>query len=102
LKNITFIINTLLHNDYPLKFIFDIINNIIEIIQRRKFKIHNNKEENKELKNDISWFAISFIPEFTNKFKQNNNKNIKISFHSTNKLNKCAKIQKDRLINNKM
>ena len=47
-KNITLIINILIENDFPLKFIFDTINNKIKNITRKKISKTNNLENNKE------------------------------------------------------
>ncbi|KYN28371.1 Dipeptidyl peptidase family member 6 [Trachymyrmex cornetzi] len=96
-KNINFIINTLLHNDYPIEFIFDTINNRIDNIHKREFKIQKNKENNRDSENNVSWFGMPFIPGLTDRFKRIHNNKTRIAFHSTNKLNKYIKVQKDNV-----
>jgi len=69
-KNITLIINILIENDFPLKFIFDTINNKIKDITRKKISRTNNLENNKKSINS-SWFIV-YVPILTEKFKQFN------------------------------
>ena len=50
--------------------------------------------ENQEIKS--SWLTVPYVSSFIDKFKQFNNKDVKVSFFSLNKLiNKFMKIQKD-------
>jgi len=83
-----------LENDYSLSFIFETINHGIKILSERRTAMQDSiNNENQEIK--FSWFTISYIPLFTDRFKQLNNKDIKVSFFSLNKVNKFIKVQKD-------
>ena len=46
IKNLTFIINILLENDYPLDFIFDSINQRIKNWIKNRHKVHNVATDN--------------------------------------------------------
>jgi len=41
-KNLTFIINILLDNDYPLNFIFDTVNQRIKNLIKNRYKVYND------------------------------------------------------------
>lgn len=65
------IINVLLENDYPIDFIFKIINaRLKSLFLKRTLKQNNdicttsNKNENK-----TSWFTIPYIPNTSDKFR---------------------------------
>ncbi|KYM98956.1 hypothetical protein ALC62_10317, partial [Cyphomyrmex costatus] len=98
-KNISFIINILINNDYSLKFIFDIdtINKKIKDIVQEKFKTNEISINNEESSQVTSWFTVPFVPTMMDKFKQFNRNNIKVSYFSTNKLRKYIKVHKDPL-----
>ncbi|KYN17215.1 hypothetical protein ALC57_10507, partial [Trachymyrmex cornetzi] len=70
---------------------------------RIKVIIHNNLTganisfNNKEPSTGISWFTVPYVPVLTKKFKQFDRNDIKVSFFSSNKLNKYIKVQKDRV-----
>jgi len=67
------IINTMLDNDYSLKFIFDTIRNRIKSIQREKALPYNDSKKSDE-RNNTFWFTVPFITKATEKFKQLNKK----------------------------
>ncbi|KYM94743.1 hypothetical protein ALC62_14621, partial [Cyphomyrmex costatus] len=96
-KNLILIINILLDNDYPFSFIFDTINQRIKLLQRNRQISHVEKANQLENKKAVSWLTVPFIPFHTKKFKRFNNDEIKVSFHSPNKMGKCIKVQKDSL-----
>ncbi|KYN31509.1 hypothetical protein ALC56_14390, partial [Trachymyrmex septentrionalis] len=48
---------------------------------------------------DIYNQTIPFIPKVTEKFKQLNKRDVKVSFYSSNKLNKYIKVPKNRRLN---
>ncbi|KYN11234.1 hypothetical protein ALC57_16619 [Trachymyrmex cornetzi] len=96
-KNITFIIDTLIKNDYPIKFIFECINNRIKVIIHNNLTGANISFNSKEPFTDILWFTVPYVPVLTEKFKQFDRNDIKVSFFSSNKLNKYIKVQKDRV-----
>ena len=83
----------MIENDFPLKFIFDTINNRIKDITRKKLSRTSNLENNKESINP-SWFTVSYVPILTEKFRQFDRNNIKVSYYSTNKLKKFIKVHK--------
>jgi len=45
-KNLRFVIDTLLNNDYPLNFIFDTINKKLKYHFKKYIRSNNNNEEN--------------------------------------------------------
>ena len=57
---------------------------------------HKDLVDNVCTKESASWLTVPFIPSHTEKFKRfNNNNDIRISFHSPNKMVKYIKVQKD-------
>ena len=101
-KNIEFIVNILLINDYPAKFIFETINSRIKyLINQSTTKQKNNNVDNDTTNNRASWFLLPYVPLISEKFKTITNKfNIKLAFFSLNKLSRFIKVQKDVLPNN--
>ena len=94
-ENLKFVINTLLENDYSLDFIFNTVNKRIHSLMKQKVEtpIHSNNEIESDR---TSWFSFIYIfYSLTEKFKQFNNKDSKVGFYSTNKLQKFIKVQKD-------
>jgi len=104
-KNINFIINTFLQNDYPLHFIFETINLRLKTIVNKRNNAHTIEENNNNNKNEnnnnlikINWFTIPYFPNISEKFKNIiKNQNVKLSFYSLNKLDRIIKAQKDHL-----
>ena len=94
-KNLTFLINILLDNDYPLTFIFDTVNQRIKNLIKNRHSIHKDLVDNVGTKESASWLTIPFIPFHTEKFKRFNKNDIRVSFHSPNKIGKYIKVQKD-------
>ena len=92
----TFIINILLDNDYPLTFIFDTINQRIKNLIKNKHTTHSGLTDKVETNESVSWLTVSFIPLHTfEKFKRFNKNDIRVSFRSPNKLKKYIKVHKD-------
>ena len=88
-KNLTLIVNILIENDYPLKFIFNAI--YVRNIQREGSVVRdctNNSDE-------TSWFTVPFVPSIIEKFKKFNREDIKVFYYSSNKLSKFIKVQKN-------
>ncbi|KYN35113.1 hypothetical protein ALC56_10583, partial [Trachymyrmex septentrionalis] len=94
-QNLTFIINILLDNDYPLTFIFDTVNQRIKNLIRNRHITQRGLADNVGTNESVSWLTVSFIPFHTEKFKRFNKNDIRVSFRSPNKLNKYIKVQKD-------
>ncbi|KYN38925.1 hypothetical protein ALC56_06685, partial [Trachymyrmex septentrionalis] len=96
-KNLTFIINILLLNDYPLEFIIDSINQRIKNLIRKKHYVHNVVTDNDVTKESTSWLTMPFIPHHTEKFRtlRKNKGDIRVAFHSPNKMSKYIRVQKD-------
>jgi len=93
LENLKFVVEVLLKNDYPLKFIFNAINSRLKFFLSNRFhrKTNNNKDKN-------CWFTISFTQSVSNKFKHVvKDLNTRLSFFSINKLDYIIKAQKDIL-----
>jgi len=68
-KNLTFLINILLDNDYPLTFIFDTVNQRIKNLIKNRHSIYKDLVDNVSTKELASWLTVSFIPFHTEKFK---------------------------------
>ncbi|XP_018347291.1 PREDICTED: uncharacterized protein LOC108751554 [Trachymyrmex septentrionalis] len=96
-KNLTFIINILLLNDYPLDFIFDTMNHRIKNLIKKIHNVHNVTTENDITKESTSWLTVPFVPSHTERFRalRKNKGDIRIAFHSPNKMNKYIRVQKD-------
>ena len=87
-KNLTFIINVLLDNDYPLTFIFNTVNQRIKKLLKNKHTVRKDLVDSVCVNESASWLAVPFIPFHTEKFKRFDKNDIKISFHSPNKMSK--------------
>jgi len=104
-KNINFIINTFLQNDYPLHFIFDTINLRLKTVVNKRNITHTNEAENNNINNGnnnngmkINWFTLPYFPNISEKFKNITKiQNVKLSFYCFNKLDRIIKAQKDLL-----
>ncbi|KYN40057.1 hypothetical protein ALC56_05544 [Trachymyrmex septentrionalis] len=96
-KNLTFIINILLQKDYPLDFIFDSINQRIKNWIKKRHKVHNVVTDSDCTNESTSWLTVPFIPLHTEKFRtlNRNKSDIRVAFHSPNKMGKYIKVQKD-------
>ncbi|KYN21604.1 hypothetical protein ALC57_06020 [Trachymyrmex cornetzi] len=103
-KNITFVINTLLRNDYPIEFIFDNISIRIKFLLSRRVQFEQNSSLNNNIDDDVertSWFLIPYTNNTANEFIRICKKeNVKTAFYSNNKLNRFIKVQKDTLPRN--
>jgi len=100
-KNLKFIIETFISNNYPLQFIFNVIHMRLKSLLNKQTKkqITNNTNEEKK-----SWFVIPYIKKVTDTFKHITNRlKTKLAFFSLNKLGRIIKAQKDTLLtkNNK-
>ncbi|KYN06950.1 hypothetical protein ALC62_02072, partial [Cyphomyrmex costatus] len=99
-KNLNFIINILLNNDYPLSFIFDTINQRLSYLNKNKSGNNHTSNQVTTNNDDVNkktptWLTVPFIPLHTEKFKRFHNNDIRVSFHSPNKMRKYIKVQKD-------
>ena len=102
-KNLTFIINILLDNDYPLNFIFNTVNqrikNLIKnLIYLIRYIARNDLTDNVCANETASRLTVSYIPLHTEKFRRFNKNDIRVSFHSPNKMGKYIKYIKYRRI----
>jgi len=96
-KNLEFIINTFVLNDYPLDFIFYTINSRLRTSIKKRV-ISNNKTYNTDEK--IHWFTVPYFQNISEKFKNFLiSPNIKLAFYSLNKLDSIIKGHKDPLSN---
>jgi len=90
--NLIFIINVLLNNDYPLRFIFDTINT------RLKHMIHHTPNKTDKTKKNQKWFTIPYINTLSQKLKHvTDDLDAKTSYFSLNKLGNIIKGQKDNI-----
>jgi len=95
-KNLTLVINTL-NNDYPLNFIFNTVNNRLKSLLHKKTNKQTDSSSSENVIKKSPWFLVPYVPRISNKFKNIfRDLDIKLSFHSINKLNKF-KPQKDTL-----
>jgi len=99
-KNLKFVIDTLLNNDYPLKFIFRVMSD------RIKSLVHSKTNKQKKIlpdNNDTQmskWFSIPYISNVSEKFKNiTAGSQLKLFYHSLNKLSRIIKVHKDPLLN---
>jgi len=80
-RNLKFIIETFLSNEYPLKFIFDTIHRRLKTLFSKHAKKQN--ADNSNDKGKKGWFIIPFIPNVTEKFKHIKNMiNKKLAYFS--------------------
>jgi len=79
-KNLTFIINILLENDYPLNLIFYSINQRIKNLIKNRYKVHNVLIDNVCMNETTSWLTVPYIPLHTDKFRKFNKNDIRVSF----------------------
>src|SRR5436190_6639905 len=98
-KNIEFVINTLLNNDYPLTYIFKVINDRLKKLMTKKQTLqpltYNDAPTNRD---DILYSNIPYFLNISDKFKHiMKNTNITMSYTGMNKLNPFIKVQKDKL-----
>jgi len=95
-KNLKYIVNTFLNNNYSLQFIFGTINSRLKSLFNRQTK----KQNSDNIKDDCSkgWFLIPFISNVTEKFRHvANSLKRKLAFFSLHKLGRIIKAQKDTL-----
>jgi len=95
-KNLKFIIETFINNNYPLQFIFDTTYMRLKSLFKRRTKKQSLEGSDKRKKN--CWFLIPYIKKVSDKFK--NIANVlesKLAFFSQNKLDRIIKSQKDCL-----
>jgi len=91
-KNLIFIINVLLNNDYPIKFIFDTINT------RLRYMTHYTRNKTANTQINQKWFTIPYLDTISQKLRHiTNNLDTKTSFYSLNKLENFIKGQKDSI-----
>jgi len=95
-KNLNFIIETFLCNNYPLQFIFDTIYMRLKTLIYKRSKKQNIDNLNDDGKK--GWFLIPFIPKVTENFKHITNiSNSKLAYFSLHKLGWIVKAQKHSL-----
>ena len=77
-----------------MNFIFDTVNQRIKNLIKNRSKVHNNLTDKVCVNETASWLTVPYIPRHTEKFRRFKN-DIRISFHSPNKMDKYIKVQKD-------
>ncbi|XP_018406344.1 PREDICTED: uncharacterized protein LOC108782548 [Cyphomyrmex costatus] len=95
-ENLSYIIETLLNNDYPMDFIFNTINVRFRYLMSGKNKLVDvNGDSSTYLQ---PWYVIPFIPSISKGFKRISKIfDTKLVFKSFNKLDKFIRAQKDTL-----
>ena len=96
-KNIKLVISWLLQNGYPLKTIFEVIN---ERIKYHCFGVDNDGENNNEEDNEM-FFVIPYVRNISDKFRYKID-SVKLAHSCNNKLNKFIHAGKDKLNNLEM
>ena len=96
-QNLMFIINILLDNDYSLTFIFDTVNQRIKNLIKNRYITHKVRADNVYINESVSWFTVPFIPFQSEKFKRFNKNDIRVAFHSPNKLGKYDTLKYRRI-----
>jgi len=95
-KNLKFIIETFITNNYPLQFIFETFYMRLKSLFKKRTKKQNLESSEEKKRN--RWFLIPYIKNISDKFK-----NIvcglesKLAFFSLNKLDRIIKAKKDCL-----
>ncbi|KYN17404.1 hypothetical protein ALC57_10305 [Trachymyrmex cornetzi] len=85
-------------NNYPLDFIFNIINyRLKSLVHKKIFKQKNNTETDNEDEKKI-WFTIPYLNKISDRFRGVvKNLNVSLAFFSLNKLSCFIRAQKDCL-----
>lgn len=93
-KNIEYVVNVLLENNYPLQFIFKHITNRLIMISRKRKLNSENESTNQKKKNIV---VIPHIPGISNIVNSTIDKNnFMIGYRCLNKLDNIIKVQKDK------
>lgn len=96
-KNISFVINTLIDNDYPLNFIFDNNNKKLRLLLNNRTLRQNDNNSIVEETKKKTWFTILYISSISEKFTNIiKDLNVKLPYCSLNKI-KFVKTQKNIL-----
>ena len=98
-KNLEFVIEMLLNNDYPLTFIFKTINNRLKSLMTKKQNCLDSPSANTPIvRNDDLYFTMPYAVNFSDKFKYITKEiGVKMSYTGMNKLNRFIRVHKDRL-----
>jgi len=94
-KNLKFVVETFVSNNYSLQFIFDRIHMRLKSLfnKQTKKQITDNTNEQR-----TTWFVIPFIKKVTEKFRNiSDGLKSKLAFFGLNKLGRIIKAQKDTL-----
>ncbi|KYN27931.1 hypothetical protein ALC57_02677, partial [Trachymyrmex cornetzi] len=81
-KNLRFIIETLLNNDYPMAFIFNTVNQRIKHLINNKINALKNNSDNVEESATYTWLTVPYIPTHSEKFKRIKCDDIRVSFRN--------------------
>jgi len=96
-KNLEFIINTFVLNDYPLDFIFNTMNSRLRTLIKKRVTSNNKTYSIGER---ILWFTVPYFQNISEKFKNFlKSPNITLAFYSLNKLDCIIRGHKDPLSN---
>jgi len=99
-KNLEFVIETLVINDYPLNIIFKVITDRIKSLINKKTSKQQITSTDTNEQQTTKWFTILYINTVSEKFKNAiADTSLKLAFHSFNKLSKIIKVHKDPLPN---
>jgi len=97
-NNLELVIRTLLNNDYPLDFIFNVMTDRIKSLIQKKTPKQVETTTNEIEFQDNKWFTIPYVNSLSAKFiKVTAGTKLKLAYHSLNKLNSLIKVLKDPL-----
>ena len=97
-KNFTFVMETLINNNYPIEFIFEILQERIKILIRRANYPNNLQKDRKNNEGTPLYFTVPYVSNLSERFRDiTKDLNVKVSYFSLNKLNNLIKTHKDVL-----
>ncbi|KYN27889.1 hypothetical protein ALC57_02707, partial [Trachymyrmex cornetzi] len=97
-KNLIFVIEILLNNDYPVDFIFNVMNDRLKSLVYKKTLKKNSDRETSIDNIRKTWFSFSYVAKISDKFRDIiKDLNMNLALFSRNKLNCFIKTHKDPL-----
>ncbi|KYN16156.1 hypothetical protein ALC57_11588 [Trachymyrmex cornetzi] len=99
-KNLLFVIETLLNNDYPVDFIFNVMNDRLKSLLHGKTLRQNSENDNGTDVINNMWFAFPYVTNVSDKFRDiTKDYKVNLAYFSLNKLSCFIKTHKDPISN---
>ncbi|XP_018375985.1 PREDICTED: uncharacterized protein LOC108769469 [Trachymyrmex cornetzi] len=99
-KNLLFVIETLLNNDYPVDFIFNVMNDRLKSLLHGKTLMQNSDNDNGTDVINNMWFAFPYVTKVSDKFRDiTKDYKVNLAYFSLNKLSCFIKTHKDPVPN---